>query len=94
MVRRAAPVKPTIAYHCRSLGSDDGRVIAIADEEVHEILDEAFAGVAVGSSGFGGEAGLQAVKALGHLPHLGPMLDVGPIDWVVPGQRVRIDVVD
>ena len=27
---------------------DDGRVIAIADEEVHEILDEAFAGVAVG----------------------------------------------
>jgi len=27
---------------------DDGRVIAIADEEVHEILDEAFAGVGVG----------------------------------------------
>jgi hypothetical protein len=27
---------------------DDGRVIAIADEEVHRILDEAFAGVAVG----------------------------------------------
>ena len=27
---------------------DDGRVIAIADEEVHQILDEAFAEVAVG----------------------------------------------
>ena len=27
---------------------DDGRVIAIADEEVHAILDEAFAGVGVG----------------------------------------------
>lgn len=29
----------------------DGRVIAIADEEVHEILDEAFAGVGVGKDG-------------------------------------------
>ena len=28
--------------------SDDGRVIAIADEEVHELLDEAFAPVPVG----------------------------------------------
>jgi hypothetical protein len=27
---------------------DDGRVIAIADEDVHQILDEAFAAVPVG----------------------------------------------
>jgi hypothetical protein len=27
---------------------DDGRVIAIADEEVHELIDQAFAAVAVG----------------------------------------------
>jgi hypothetical protein len=27
---------------------DDGRVIAIADEEVHELLNEAFARVPVG----------------------------------------------